>query len=113
MIRSLAVAALTAGLLIPTAPAANAGDPCLHRAHFRHAARSALSPNPMSRQEVHELFGTRGRPVGYRTRVYRGCGDSSRAWVQYRRDAEGIPRALATAYTWRYFGDGLTTLHPA
>ena len=108
----IAIALLAAGLLWPV-EAASAEEGCLHRAHYRKAARSALHEAPMSRREAHQMFGTRGRPIGNQTRVYQGCGEGSRAWVQFRRDTEGTMRVSTTSYTWRYFGDGLITLHPA
>jgi hypothetical protein len=92
-------------------------EKCLHRNDYRIVGRNALSLNPMSRWQVHQLFEMTGHEVdsnkNTQTRVYEGCGEDSRAWVQYRIDYEGIYRVESTAYTWRYFGDGLTTLQPA
>lgn len=89
----------------------------LHRADFREVERSVLSDSPMSRWQAHQLFGTTGRvihsDVGQETRVYQGCGEDSRAWLQFVVDAEGIYRVVSSAFTWAYFGDGLTTQHPA
>lgn len=108
------IGALIAGLLLVPGSNAPAADPCLHRTDFRTVERSALDDwNPMARRRVHELFGTRGQPIGYHTRVYQGCGDGSQVWLQFTRDAGGIPRVMATAYTPRYFGDGDITLQPA
>lgn len=109
----LAALAVVVGLLAAGGPAAAEDVLCLHRDDFRTVERASLTDSPMSRWQVHQLFGMTGRDIGYDTRVYQGCGDDSRAWIQYVPDAGGIYRAVSTAFTWRYFGDGLTTLQPA
>lgn len=114
MIRVAAAAALAfVGLTIGADPASAGAGRCLHRDAFREVERTYLA-HPPTRQEVHQRFGTRGRSVGFHTRIYRGCVKGSRVWVQFERDGEGTFRATSTAYTGRYFsvGDG-EPLHPA
>lgn len=112
MIRvTVAVLAASVGLVVVSSPV-SAQEGCVHRSDFRQVEASALTDSPMSRWQAHQVFGTNGRDIGYNTRVYRGCGVGSRAWVQFEL-VEGIYRASSTAFTWTYFGDGLTTLQPA
>jgi len=113
MRKILTLIALTLGLLAgPGVGVANA-DTCLHRSDLRQVERTSLTDSPMSRWQVHQLFNMIGSEVGYGTRVYKGCGDGSRAWLQFVSDTDGIYRVVSIAFTWTYFGDGLTTLHPA
>ena len=118
MKKILIALALAAGLLVVPAPVAHAeDDACVYRRPYRQVEASILNGDPMSRWQVHQLFVTTGRVVykddDEETRVYRGCGEGSKAWVGYEFGADGIYRAAGTACTWTYFGDGLDTLHPA
>lgn len=97
-----AIAALATLAIAPTA-AASSQSGCLHRADFHSVERTILSDVPAARERVHQTFGTKGRPVGHHTRVYQGCGEGSRVWLQFKRDIEGVARVVSTAYTARYF----------
>jgi hypothetical protein len=111
--RTALALAVTAGLLaVGGTPGASAEGDCLNRRDFRQVARAA-EVDPMTRRYAHRLFGTRGRPIGYHTRIYRGCGEGSRAWVEFARWPDGRFRATSTAYTALYFADGQQVAHPA
>jgi len=101
--------------LLNIALLASVDEPCVYRAQFREVESTILTDTPMSRWHVHNLFGFDGRAItdDGLTRVYRGCGEDSRVWLQFAQDDEGTYRAVASAFTWEYFGDGLTTEHPA
>jgi hypothetical protein len=91
---------------------ADAAGNCLNRHDFRQVARAA-EVDPMTRRYAHRVFGTRGTPIGFHTRVYRGCVAGSRAWVEFDRAPSGRFRATSTAYTALYFADGQQVAHPA
>lgn len=111
----ITVLAIGVGMLISAASSEEL--PCVYRKTFRQVEASALTDDPMSRYQTHQLFGFDGtrvdEGVGQETRTYRGCGDDSRVWIQYEGQADGVYRIVSTAFTWRYFGDGLITLQPA
>jgi hypothetical protein len=104
---------LLVALVELAAPAsASAEGDCLNRHDFRQVSRAA-EVDPVTRRYAHRLFGTRGTPIGFHTRVYRGCVEGSRAWVEYARWPDGRFRATSTAYTALYFADGQQVAHPA
>jgi hypothetical protein len=99
---AVTAAALLAVGFTPTS--ADAADRCLSRSDFRAAARSVHVDAPMTRRDAHRMFGIDGRTVGFHTRVYRGCGEGSRAWLEFDRGPGGRWLVYSTAYTSAYFG---------
>lgn len=106
----ITVVVIAAGILVSSA---TAREVCLHRDDFRTVDRSLVNGEPMSRWQVHQLFGMTGRDIGWNTRAYEGCGEGSRAWLQFKRDDDDVYRVVSSAFTMLYFGDGLVTNHPA